>query len=176
MTDTQVIERVQRELLDGTSFRYKAQGFRSVPLGGGPATAREYASVITALGKFASMSDWAAHVTAKVIAGGINQYLTPSEMVAKIAESLQSVVVDGWFDVRGATGPEPGRRSSHQKPTTLRQALLLECLFAEVSWNVYLGTVPGLGWVVAGLIRDEGVTVYECYFPNVAKQLRETER
>lgn len=166
------LDRVREQVLDGTSFHYKAQSLRSIPLGGGPTTHREYAGVLTAMANFARTGDWGAHVADKVLKR-LNQYLTPGEMAAQVAEVLGQVVREGWFDVRGATGPEPGRRKDHQKPTTLYQALLLEVLFAEATWNVYLGTTPGIGWAVADLLKTENVIVYETYFPNVAKQLRD---
>lgn len=169
--DQQVIDRVEANLLSGYYFTLIANSHNSVPKGGPPVTAEGWGAVIEALGKYARMGDRSA-AAARVVVGKVNLYATANEVVAQVANALAEVAREGYYDVVRATGPEPGRPSSHQKATDLRTALSMALLMVEVTAAVgYVGHVPGVGWVVRHLVERENMTVYPMYLPRVAQML-----
>lgn len=171
--DQTVIERVEGNLLSGQYFTLIANGNYSVPKGGAPITGKHWAEIMKAIATYATMGDQAA-ATAFKIFGRVNLYLTPNEVIAQVATVLAEVVKEGYYDVIGATGPEPGRASSHQHATTLRDAIRLALLMTEVEMSAgNIGHVPGVGWVLRHLVEREGIRVYAAYLPQVAKRLAE---
>jgi hypothetical protein len=173
LTEGQIkgIERTEKNLLDGQYFTLIANGNRSVPLGGAPIASRNWAGIMKAVATYAASGDRAA-ATAFKIFGRINLYLTPNEVIAQVATVLGEIVREGYFDVIGATGPEASRESAHQHSTSLREAIHLALLMSEVELSAgYIGHVPGVGWALRHLVEREGITVYACYLPQVAKAL-----
>lgn len=165
------IARVEADLLSGRYFRLIANSHNSVPKGGPPVTSGGWAKAMEAVAKYAQMGDRAAATAAQVF-GKINLYATTNEVVAQVATRLAEVAATDYYDVIRATGPEPGRPSSHTHPTDLRSALYLALLMTEVRVVVgYHGSAPGIGWVVQHLVERENLPVYACYLPNVAKML-----
>jgi hypothetical protein len=170
-----VIDRVESDLVSGRYFDRIAISNRSVPLGRPPIASRHWAAIMKALATYAADGDRAAATAAKVF-GKVNLYLTPNEVIAQVAEVLAKVVREGYFDVIGATGPEGGRRSAHQHPTDLRQAIRLALLMVEVEMVAgYLGHLPGLGWALAHLVERENVSVSHWLYPTLAAALAKKE-
>lgn len=169
--DQAVIDRVEENLLSGYYFTLIERSNKSVPLGRGPIRSRDWANIMEAIAKYAQQGDRSA-ATARALFGRINLYLTPNEVIAQVAGVLAEVVRKGYYDVVRATGPEPGRPSSHEHATDIREALRLALLMTEVEAAAgYIGHVPGIGWCVKALVEREGITVYEAYMPRVAKML-----
>lgn len=169
--EQKVIARVETGLLNGQYFSLIANGNRSVPKGGAPINSRHWADIMKAVAAYAAGGDQSA-ATAFKIFGRINLYLTPNEVIAQVADVLGEIVREGYYDVITATSPEPGRPSSHQHATDLREAIRLALLMSEVEMSAgYIGHVPGVGWVLRHLAERESVTVYACYLPRVAKAL-----
>jgi hypothetical protein len=163
-----VVDRVEAGLLDGSYFARSATGNRSVPLGRGPIAGRNWAQIMQAVALFATDGDRNV-ATAHQILGRVNPYLTTNEVVAQVSERLAVVASKGYHDVIGATGPESGRPSSHQHPTTLRQAIILALLLIEVEHAAgNVGHVPGIGWCLRALMDREGITVPAHLFPRLA--------
>jgi hypothetical protein len=165
------IARVEANLLSGYYFTLIANSNRSVPKGRAPINSRHWADIMKAVATYAAAGDRSAATAAKIF-GRVNLYLTPNEVIAQVADVLGEVVREGYYDVIRATGPEPGRPSSHQHATTLHEALRLALLMTEVEMSAgYIGHVPGVGWVLRHLVERENIRVYAAYLPRVAKAL-----
>jgi hypothetical protein len=171
-----VLERFERDLMAGTTFHYKAESNRSADRLNyqGPMREAAYGEVLATLGRFARQGRWQAYVAREAVQK-VNLYGNDYQVAAALAEAFGKVVREGFYDVVAATGPEPGRPSSHQHPTTLRQALLLEVVYAELTCHLWLGSVPGYGWAVAALLDEAGVTVHDAEFPALAREKAKRE-
>lgn len=169
--DDAAIARVEVDLVSGRYFRLIAASNRSAPLSGAPIASRDWANMMLAIATYARMGDRAASTAAQIF-GRVHQYLTPNEVVAQVADALAEVARSGWYDVRSASGPNPGHPSSHEHPTTLRDALWLALLMTEVEMSAgNIGHVAGPGWVLQRLVARENITVHQVYLPQVAKAL-----
>jgi len=168
-----IIERVERELVTGESFRLIERSEYSRFTCGDriPARSQDWARLIGALAKYAEQGDRAAQAVATVLGGGINPYLTNGEILAKVAAGFAKVVQNGWDDVIGRTGPEPGRPSAYQHDTTLVDAIHLRLAFEEARAAFEGSEKAGVGWVLEHLIERENITVFAHYLPRVAKRL-----
>ncbi len=169
--DEQTMARFEADLISGLYFTRRVASNKSVPLGGPPIASRHWADIMGAIAQYAKQGDRAADVAAHLF-GRINQYATPNEVVAQVADVLAAYVRNGYYDVRRATGPDPGRPSSHQHDTTLRDAIHLALLMVEVEMSAgYIGHVPGLGWCLHRLVTRENMIPNRFYLPKVAKAL-----
>lgn len=167
------IERTEEYLLSGYYFTLIAQSAAS-RYGYQPPVGYSYwSAAMTAVAKYGSWSDRMAE-TAFQLMGKINLYGTEAQAVQKVAEILSGIVRTGWYDTIGATGPEPGRPSSHQHATKLRDALYLAALMDEVEAALnYNQPKANIGWALKHLIERENLTIHACYLPRVAKALAE---
>lgn len=167
--DAQVIERVRGELLTGQTFRYvdasctSADQMNYDP----PISAYTYGAALQAFGTFARLhGDWGSAVVTAMLPGlstGMGRFLNS----ARIARRAGEFVVAGWHDFQSATGPEPGRPSSHQHPTTERQAVLVNLLLQEV--RVALGEHNAtLGWVLSALVEEHAINLKSSGFAALA--------
>lgn len=128
--------------------------------------------ILESLGRFGRESDWAAHVAAQVARRALTgMYQTDREVAMHIAEALADCAREGWFDVRGATGPAAGPHSRYQRLTTMRQALLMEALSVELSYHLQLGSVPGPGWLLEAMLEAENVNISRVCLPEVHRAL-----
>lgn len=182
MTDTLTAQRAVKveeyaaDLVSGKVFTRieTSQRSRGSYYGAGPLGHRPYAETLAALGRFASQSDWHAYVAHRLVQG-LPLYNTEAEFLAKLAGNFVAVVVNGYDDVVGRSGPNPGRLSSYQRETTLRDALNLHLLWCEIAIKVDTSTISGPGWCAQALIERENVTVWQHIFPNIHAEQKRCE-
>ena len=160
--EQQVIDRVRAELISGAAF---ARGVtthlaneRVQRCGPPPIRHDEWAGMMASLAAFASTSRFGADVANRIMPK-INLYGTPWQAMAAINLALSEIVTEGWFDVVAATGPEPGRASSHQHALTEREVVLLALLGHELQAHVAapLGSAPGVGWCLQAIAEEHGL-------------------
>jgi hypothetical protein len=171
---TEIVERHRTALENGTRFMWYHQSYASADRmsGGGPINSRKYAEVLMCLSRYALMGDKQAQHVSKIVSK-INLYGTPSQVLAGIGQAMFEIMVGGFDDVIGRTGPEAGRYSDHQHASTLRDALYLDMLLTEIEMATHMSaSVPGIGWVDAILIREQQeqsyFAIHAAYFPHVA--------
>jgi len=177
--DNKVIDRVRQEIADGTTFHYKARSHKSVYGYKPMAPSGVYQAILKALGTYAD-SDMRVDHSFRIMRK-VNPYTTANEMLAQVAEVMNEIVKTGWYDTATATGPEPGRPSTHQKETTFHQSLLLELLFLEIELNlrkkgISPGYVPGMGWALEAIIKQEDLFIPHWNFPAVCEHLKERNK
>lgn len=116
-------------------------------------TAEQFGKLIESLGKAAQMGEPFDYAIAKVI-GRISPHQNRWMATANVARALAEFVREGWHDTRTATGPEPGRPSSHRMNTSGRVATLLTALVYECEMAMGMsGAQPG--WALRQLIADD---------------------
>lgn len=162
------VEEYARDLVSGEVFRKieASQRSRRSYHGAGPLGYRAYSEMLAAVARFARESDRHADVAYRIVHDA-PLYNTEAEVLAKIADVLAQVCAEGYFDVVGAASPEPGRRSDHSHPTTLRWALQLDLLWTEITTRVDTSTSNAIGWCAQALLDREHVTVYQHTYPNI---------
>lgn len=149
------LDTYRADLASGQTLRYAAASFASGDrLNYAPVLrGRDYAALLGVLATF-STDDRNAD-TAAVVLRAVNRHGNTWQMYASIARALETVVRDGWTDVARMSGPEPGRPSSWQHPTTLRDAALLAALFVEIETAVgQTGSNVGLGWALRAVLDE----------------------
>lgn len=175
MTDTKTNELPQRYLDDvfsGRSFEYvrashaSADRMNYCPM----IQASEYSAFVVTLGKAAALGDFYAEAIRAALLK-VSPYLNGHQIMAGVAGAFAEVQRSGWHDIRTATGPEAGRPSSWDHPTTEAQTITLLAILNELQFCMHLGSVPGVGWALAQLIRERGIRINALYLPNVAAQL-----
>lgn len=167
-----IVDRVRSELVTGKSFHLIAQSLRSIPRGGPPMTHYMYARLLESLASYAMMSDRATATVHRILMRSLNPYTTEHEVMAVIAEQLAKVAQEGYFDVIGNAAPDAGRRSAHQHDTTLRDAIWLRLLYAELEGAVAGSARAELGWVLRILVaEDDTLTLHKVYLPRVWEAL-----
>lgn len=136
-----------------------------------------YSNVVASLARAAAIGDFYASAV-HLAACKISPYLNGHQIVAAIATAFSKVVIDGWHDTRTASGPEPGRPSTHQHETTLHQAIVLMLLVHEIRHGLTdLGQDPRPGWALQAMVREEEVETPHAYslvlpyLPQVASDL-----
>lgn len=157
-------QRFLQDVEAGRALAYAAHSERSVYGYQPVAHHRNYANAVAALATYAATGDRAA-AAAHAVLVRLPLYNTRSAMLATVAEVLLDVHMHGYDDVVRRSGPEAGRHSDHQHPTTLQDAADLVLLYAEVEAAVTAGLdptkpyLPGLGWCWIRALADDLVRV-----------------
>lgn len=133
--------------------------------------ARTYGEVIGILGRAAALGDrYSAAVAAAL--PKVSPWLNDWQVMAGIADAFGDFIRAPWTDVREATGPEAGRPSSHVHEVTLRDAVVLHLVMAELTYVLQLGAVPGIGWALRDLAAEvDALQVVRLALPRVADLL-----
>lgn len=173
-SDLSVFEKYRESVNSGLAFHRISGSNRSADqMNYAPMlTAEEFGKVVVSLGNAARMGDVFMYATREALQA-VSPYMTGWQIAAAIADAFAEFQKKGWHDTRSATGPEAGRPSSHQEEVDERTTVMLHLILAEATWNLRLGSVPGIGWAMRDLLKELGIQVYDTYLPNVAKNLRD---
>lgn len=133
--------------------------------------ARTYGEVIGILGRAAALGDrYSAAVAAAL--PKVSPWLNDWQVMAGVADAFGDFIRSPWTDVREATGPEAGRPSSHVHEVTLREAVVLHLVLAELTYALQLGSLPGPGWALLALAHEvDALQVVRLALPRVAASL-----
>jgi hypothetical protein len=152
------------EVARGTTMHYAAESnasadrMRYYPM----TTASDYGKMVAALGMAAQMGDFYAAACSEAVQK-VSPYFNTFQNKAAVARAFSTFITKGWYDVATATGPEASRPSAHQHEVTLKQAVMLNLIYREVTGE------NGLGWALRRLVQEENVRPWAMYLPNMAK-------
>lgn len=168
------LARYMQNLTSGRVFQYGADSFDSAdrmnykPM----LLGRTYGDVLAALGEFARNDRDAA--TASEIVHTLNRCGNVYQALTSIYRALGKVSRDGWHDTATASGPEPGRPSTHQHSTELVDSARLAALAIELQFVIaktdFFGSTPCVGWALRAVLEDLPVSVTGG-LPNVNQAL-----
>lgn len=153
------IERYRADLVSGRVFALAEISHRSRSGYEPPTTRQAWSQAVVTLGKMAAVSDPLAQI-AQVIIGRLNLYGTNSHLVASAYMGASKAIDEGYTDVIRRSGPEPGRRSDHHRPYSLAECAQAAAWLAYAFETSTLGSLKGLGWALAQVLREEGVPHY----------------
>lgn len=157
--DAEIIDRYERDLLDGAVFARGSLSARSAIGYRPPVTARDWSHAVATIARMGARSDSLAQMSAAILSRLPNLYGTGPEVKARVYEGAAQAVRDGFDDVHRRSGPEPCRHSDAQRRYSLRELLMVEFYIAEACAPAAIcASVPGWGWVTAALAEREGVT------------------
>lgn len=162
-SDDVVLDRMAADLCSGTYFQRHATASRSARGYRPPLTRSAWSHAMTTIARMASQSDAFAQIAAGIL-GRVNLYGTRPEAAAQVYEAAAAVLADGFDDVIGRSGPEPGRFSDHQRDFTLAERISLAYWLAEATAPM-VDCVPSVGWVVTGLAARHRVRTTD--FPSL---------
>lgn len=154
-----VLTEYRRDLVNGTLFARHATSSRGRHGYHPPIRRDQWAKAATTLAEMATKSDALAQLASRAI-HRLNLYHGAPQFVAGIYDALAEAVHEGYTDVIRKSGPEPGRPSEWHRPYTLGELLTAAAWMSTAFTAETLGTLPGLGWVAAALIHDEGVPTH----------------
>lgn len=139
----EVVDRVERHLLDGTYFALHAESHRT-RRPGCVLRRSSYAQVLRALADLADDSDAMAQVAAAIVPR-VNLYGTDAEESVHIYDAAAKAITAGYDDVVGRSGPDGGRRTV--RPFSLAQCIKVARALSKATASMDTA-VPGVGWAV----------------------------
>lgn len=152
--DLETMDRYAADLLSGRVFMLTCESEMSVRGDWVILRPEHWAHAVTVMGKMAGLGKAYAQV-AKHIIHAMPLYQTRHELRATMYRAAAEALGKQFSDVWSRSTPEPVEGT---RPFTLREVITIAAYLNEATAPIQF-SVPGLGWVITGLARREGVTL-----------------